>query len=235
MSDAAPAPVDPTRFGVDAKPPPRDAPRRDSMLRWLLVPAALAAAYVAGFLTSQTLEAPAVAPRVGVGGAAASGREHRRVAGRRDASAGAAPASAAAGRGAGCARPWRRPPATAPKQWSASAAEPAAPRSRGGACAAGGSRDGACDRSRGRSAGGLGRAVRPRARRSPPQPRSVEVNVEAEPGASILVDGQPVGSGTVKGLELAPGPHLVEVRLPDGRAVERVIDVKGTRYVVKVR
>jgi hypothetical protein len=77
--------------------------------------------------------------------------------------------------------------------------------------------------------------ARARVRRPPRPPRNVEVGIEAEPGASILVNGQPVGSGAVKGLELAPGPHLVEVRLPDGRVVERVIDVKGTRYDIKVR
>jgi hypothetical protein len=72
-------------------------------------------------------------------------------------------------------------------------------------------------------------------RRPQPTPISVDVSVEAEPGASILVNGQLVGSGTVKGLELAPGPQLLEVRLLDGRAVERVIDVRGTHYTVKVR
>jgi hypothetical protein len=63
----------------------------------------------------------------------------------------------------------------------------------------------------------------------------VEVSVEAEPGAVISINGKPVGSGTVKGLELAPGPHLVEVRLLDGRAVQRIVEVKGDRYDIKVR
>jgi hypothetical protein len=74
------------------------------------------------------------------------------------------------------------------------------------------------------------------ARRAPPaEPRPVDVSVEAAPGASILVDGRPVGTGTVEGLQLPAGPHRVEVWLPDGRVVERVVDVRGTRYEVKVR
>src|SRR5690606_4461441 len=46
----------PTRNDVDRDAPRRATFGRDGLLRWLLLPAALAAAYVAGFLSSQALE-----------------------------------------------------------------------------------------------------------------------------------------------------------------------------------
>jgi len=243
VSDTASAAVDPARFGVDAKAPPRDAPRRDSLLRWLLVPAALAAAYVAGFLTSQTLEAlrPGAAPAgVAVEApevaqpsvSAAPPRQIESAAAPQPVAEiqapdaftppapaplpAAAPTAPAMAEPAGDSTEAAAPPAAEPAAPEAAATEPAtapevAPPS-------------------------VSAAPSPApARRPPPQRTSVEVSVEAEPGASILVNGEPVGSGTVKGLELAPGPHMLEVRLADGRVVQRVIDVKGTRYDVKVR
>jgi len=256
LSNAAQAAVEPTRSNVDANDPPRTAPRRDSLLRWLLVPAALAAAYVAGFLTSQTLEAlrPGAAPAgVAVEApevappsvSAAPPRQDESATietvteiGRPDART--APLPAAAPAAAAMAAPTGdtaeaaplpvTPPATPPtgepvvtEPAATEAAEP------------------------GEAAAELATAPEvalpavsaapppARVRRSPQRPRSVEVSVEAEPGASISINGQPVGSGMVKGLELAPGPHRVEVRLPDGRAVERIVEVKGDRYDIKVR
>jgi hypothetical protein len=251
VSDAAPAAVELTRFRVDAEAPPRAAPRRDSLLRWLLVPAALAAAYVLGFLTSQTLEAlrPGAAPA----GVAVEAPEVTlpsvSAAPPRPVESAAAPPPVAEIR---APDPFTPPPLptvaptapamAAPAGESAEvaappAAEPAAPETAATEPA-----------TAPEVAPPVVSAAPPpapvrrpppsapaRVRRPPPQSRSVEVSVEAEPGAAILVNGQPVGSGTVKGLELAPGPHLVEVRLPDGRVVERLIDVKGTHYNVKVR
>jgi hypothetical protein len=210
------------------------------LLRWLLVPAALAAAYVAGFLTSQTLEVlrPGAAPAGVAVEAPEVAQPSVSSAPPRQAESAAAPRSVAEIRAPDAFTPPPLPaeaptaPATAaPAGDSAEAAappaaEPAAP-------------DAAATEP------ATGPEVAPPAvsaapppapvRRRPLQRSSVEVSVEAEPGASILVNGQPVGSGTVKGLELAPGPHLLEVRLADGRVVERVIDVKGTHYDVKVR
>jgi len=240
VSEAAPAAVEPTRFGVDSEAPPRDAPRRDSLLRWLLVPAALAAAYVAGFLTSQTLEAlrPGVAPAGVAVEAPEVAQPSVSAAPPRQAESAAAPppvaeirapdaltpaplpsaalAAPAMAAPAGDSAEAAAPPAAEPAVPEAVATEPApAPEVAPPAVSAA--------------------PPSAPARRPAPQRPSVEVSIEAEPGASILVNGQPVGSGTVKGLELAPGPHLIEVRLPDGRVAERVIDVKGTHYNVRVR
>jgi hypothetical protein len=243
VSDAAPAAVELTRFRVDAEAPPRAAPRRDSLLRWLLVPAALAAAYVVGFLTSQTLEAlrPGAAPAGVAVEAPEVSLPSVSAAPPRPVESAAAPPPVAEIRAPDPFTPPPPLPAVAPTAPAMAApagesaevaappaAEPAAPETAATEPA-------------------TAPAVAPpvvsaapppapaRVRRPPPQPRNVEVSVEAEPGASILVNGQPVGSGTVKGLALAPGPHLFEVRLPDGRVVERVVDVKGTQYIVKVR
>lgn len=256
LSNAAQAAIQPTRSRVASNTPSRTAPRRDSLLRWLLVPAALAAAYVAGFLTSQALEAlrPGAAPE-GVAIEAAdvlapsvSAVPPRQaesaiappVADSRAPDAFTAPLPAAAPSAAAMAAPAGdsaeaaplpvTPPAT-PPTGEPVVTEPAA-------TAAAEPEEVAAELASAPEVALPAVSAAPptaRVRRSPPQPRSVEVSVEAEPGASISINGQPVGSGTVKGLELAPGPHRVEVRLPDGRAVERVIEVKGDRYDIKVR
>ncbi len=236
-SAAVPAPANPTRVRAEATPSLRAAPRRDPLLRWLLVPAALAASYVAGFLTAQTLEAPAVEPPAV---SAAPPREPERSAAPPLAELGApepfTPPSPPLPAEAPTPPPVAAPAGDGAEAVAASAAEraereAAAPEPVEPEAVATGP-----ETALGDAAPAVSAAPPPApARRSPPRPRSVEVSVEAEPGASIRINGQPVGSGTVKGLELAPGPHLVEVRLPDGRAVERVIEVKGTRYDIKVR
>jgi len=285
VTDAAPISIDPTRFDVDSKALPRGARRRDSLLRWLLVPAALAAAYIVGFLTSQVLDAlrPGAAP--GVAQPSVSAAPPRQVESAAapqppPAAAATAPAMAApvGNRVAVAAPPAAESatpdavataPATTPPAVSAApppvAQIPArdastpqslsktAPTAPAVAALAGDSAEAAASPVAPEAAtiepatapelappavsaaAPPARVRRPPAPRPPPLPRSVEVSVEAEPGASILVNGQPVGSGTVKGLQLAPGPQLVEVRLLDGRVVERIINVKGTRYDVKVR
>lgn len=243
LRDAAPATVAPTRIGVASKTLPRDARRRDSLLRWLVVPAALAAAYVVGFLTSQMLETlrPSVAPAgVAVGAPEVAPPSVSAPPPHQAESAAAQPPVAeiqTPDASTALLPPVAVPTApamAAPAADSAEAAAPSAPE----AAATEPVAKGAAVTEPAVAPPAVSAAPPPapaRVRRPPPPPRNVEVNIEAEPGASILVNGQPVGSGTAKGLELAPGPHMVEVRLPDGRTVERVIDVKGTRYDIKVR
>ncbi len=254
VSHATQAALQPTPYRVDTTTPPRGAPRRDSLLRWLLVPAALAAAYVAGFLTSQTLEAlrPGVAP-AGVAieapevdqpsvSAAPPHQAERATAPPvaeiqgPDAFAAPLPAAplpaAATTAAAPTAAAMAAPAGDSAEAATPPTAEPAAPEAAAPEAVV------ATAPATAPEVTPLAVSSRPppaRVRRSPPQPRSVEVSVEAEPGASISINGQPVGTGVVKGLELAPGPHRVEVRLPDGRAVDRVIEVKGDRYDIKVR
>jgi hypothetical protein len=49
------------------------------------------------------------------------------------------------------------------------------------------------------------------------------------------VDGRPVGETPIAELGLENGPHRFSARLPDGRVVERTVDVRGTRYNVNFR
>lgn len=244
-----------SRGGPGALPAP--ARSRDSLARWWLVPAALAVAYVGGFLTSQGIEAlrattpdaaeqsvpaiqpPAVGPPTAspsVVGAAvapaptreaeteASGAAARRAAESLVASPAPAPLAASPAAGLPAVEPEASPEADLP---AVSAAPPAAPL-----------RPVAPPRAVAEppaDAAGPPAAPEPSRRAAPPAPRTVAVSVAAEAGAAVLVDGRLVGSGAVTGLRLPPGPHRVEVRLADGRVVERTVEVKGTRYEVRVR
>jgi hypothetical protein len=58
--------------------------------------------------------------------------------------------------------------------------------------------------------------------------------VSAEPDAVVIVDGRAIGVGGAR-TRLERGPHHFVVRLPDGREVERVVDVQGTRFDVRFR
>ncbi|HEY8495401.1 MAG TPA: ATP-binding protein [Myxococcota bacterium] len=295
----------PTRNDVDRDAPRRATFARDGLLRWLLLPAALAAAYVAGFLSSQALEtlreraneAPALAaapppgapeaaapsqrdpfasPPPGPGATAGDPADATRSGGtstapddareapgdaallppvaaapRTAAGAPGAPAHAPEpGRAAGsAARPEEEAaasaaaaaPAARPQRELESATQAAEPDAAAEADPRPESEPSATAAARparaARSEGGEARrqASRPAEPERPEAPRRVSVNVQAEPGASIVVDGQPVGSGTVQGLPLAPGPHRFEIWLPDGRVVERVVEVRGTRFNVTVR
>jgi hypothetical protein len=69
----------------------------------------------------------------------------------------------------------------------------------------------------------------------PPRRRSVAVQVEAEPGAEIRIGDRLLGPAPVGTVDLPPGAHRLLVRLPDGREVERIVDVRGTRYEIQVR
>jgi hypothetical protein len=65
--------------------------------------------------------------------------------------------------------------------------------------------------------------------------RSVPVTVSAEPGAEITIDGRRAGTAPLEDIDLEPGPHRFIVRLPDGRVVERFVDVRGTRFNLRIR
>ena len=54
---------------------------------------------------------------------------------------------------------------------------------------------------------------------------TLAVNVNAVPWAVIEVDGREVGETPLADLELSEGEHRFVARFPDGRRVERVIDV----------
>ena len=64
----------------------------------------------------------------------------------------------------------------------------------------------------------------------PPGPR---LSVNAAPWAEIHLDGKPVGETPLGELAVAPGPHLVTAKLPDGRVIERSVEARvGDLYLV---
>jgi len=64
----------------------------------------------------------------------------------------------------------------------------------------------------------------------PPGPR---LSVNAAPWAEIHLDGKPVGETPLGELAVAPGPHVVTAKLPDGRVIERSVEAHvGDVYLV---
>jgi hypothetical protein len=54
------------------------------------------------------------------------------------------------------------------------------------------------------------------------------VNVNATPWAEIELDGRPVGETPIARLSIPPGRHRVVARMPDGRVLEREVDVRAS-------
>lgn len=232
------------------QPPASTTARRESLLRWLL-PAALAAAFVAGFLTAQMLAtlrpAPALPPGLVAEPDSAAATPPVSAApppGSGTASAAPSPSAEASPSADRAAAPATPPPATlrghdpfaapAPPAAATPPAVSASPREF--APEPGPADDLLVPPPTATASPSAMAPERPRPPlRTAEGSRGTAVDVTAEPGASILVDGRPVGSGTVNDLRLEPGPHRVEVRLPDGRVVERVVEVRGTRYEINVR
>ncbi|MBW1689058.1 MAG: hypothetical protein JRS35_28890, partial [Deltaproteobacteria bacterium] len=51
--------------------------------------------------------------------------------------------------------------------------------------------------------------------------------------ATILVDGEEVGVTPLAGVSVGAGPHSFEAHFPDGRIVERVVEIdEVNRFVV---
>ncbi len=67
----------------------------------------------------------------------------------------------------------------------------------------------------------------------PAPPAGPRLNVNAAPWAAIDLDGRAIGETPLGELRVAPGPHVVSAKLPDGRVVERRVEVRsGDVYVV---
>ena len=60
-------------------------------------------------------------------------------------------------------------------------------------------------------------------------PTEILVHINATPWAHIEVDGRPLGVTPLGNVPLAAGPHDFRARLPDGRIVERRVDVTEAR------
>jgi hypothetical protein len=59
----------------------------------------------------------------------------------------------------------------------------------------------------------------------PPEPSTVSVQVNASPWANIEVDGVDLGPTPIAGIPLLAGPHQFRARMPDGRVLERDVEV----------
>lgn len=60
----------------------------------------------------------------------------------------------------------------------------------------------------------------------------IPVHINATPWASIEVDGMALGETPIAGVGLAPGAHVFKARMPDGRVIERTVQISAeTRYV----
>jgi hypothetical protein len=59
------------------------------------------------------------------------------------------------------------------------------------------------------------------------------VNLNAVPWARVEIDGIEVGETPLAGVPLRPGPHAFRAHLPDGRIVERTVEIDAAnRHVV---
>jgi len=66
-----------------------------------------------------------------------------------------------------------------------------------------------------------------------PPPVGPRLSVNAEPWASIEVDGRPVGETPIGEIRVSPGSHRVSARMPDGRVIERSVEARsGDVYLV---
>lgn len=72
---------------------------------------------------------------------------------------------------------------------------------------------------------------------APPEPevRPVRVQINATPWATIQVDGEEVGVTPLAGVLLKPGTHHFEARFPDGRVVEREVEIDQVNRFVAFR
>ena len=62
----------------------------------------------------------------------------------------------------------------------------------------------------------------------PPAPLpagTLAVNVNASPWARVEIDGVEVGETPLAGIPLRPGPHTFRATLPDGRVLERTVEI----------
>jgi len=66
-----------------------------------------------------------------------------------------------------------------------------------------------------------------------PAAAAVSVQINANPWATILVDGEEVGITPLAGVSVGAGSHRFEAHFPDGRIVERVVEIdEVNRFVV---
>ncbi|MDJ0848687.1 MAG: hypothetical protein QNK04_09940 [Myxococcota bacterium] len=78
-------------------------------------------------------------------------------------------------------------------------------------------------------------AAPPARAQEPPPPPMVPVSINATPWARIEVDGRDLGITPLGGVRLSEGRHRFRAHLPDGRVVERTVDVDAYRNHIAFR
>jgi hypothetical protein len=58
------------------------------------------------------------------------------------------------------------------------------------------------------------------------------VSINATPWAIVRVDGRELGETPLAGIELEPGPHIFQARMPDGSTREQTVEVTAERVTV---
>jgi hypothetical protein len=72
--------------------------------------------------------------------------------------------------------------------------------------------------------------ARPEPVAPPPAPVvTIPVHVNATPWATIAVDGIDLGETPIAGVPLVPGSHKFVARMPDGRVIERTVEIDEKR------
>jgi len=251
---ARPRPRPPSPAARKPGPPPELA-RRDDTLRWLLLPAALAACFVAGFVTSELLQALRGGREVARAPAPIASTAPRAAEAEPPAVASPPPSAAPAQAKAAdspltmpprASQPPAEAPAVASRALAASppSSAPALPGASPPESAAAPVPSPAAEAPPTAAVEPAGEEAQPpkaperrhaRAPARPSTPRGVTVGVSAEPGTQITIDGRALGAAPVDEVELASGPHRLVATLPDGRVVDRVVDVQGSRYDIHLR
>jgi hypothetical protein len=57
----------------------------------------------------------------------------------------------------------------------------------------------------------------------------IVASVNADPWAEIEIDGRSAGETPLAEIPLSPGRHRFAARMPDGRVLEREVDIQASR------
>ena len=63
-------------------------------------------------------------------------------------------------------------------------------------------------------------------------PARVSVSINATPWAIVRIDGREVGETPLAGIELDPGTHVFQARMPDGKTLQQTIQLSGSHASV---
>jgi hypothetical protein len=65
-----------------------------------------------------------------------------------------------------------------------------------------------------------------------PPPPQVSVAINATPWATVEIDGNPAGDTPLAGVSLPAGSHVFRALMPDGRILERKVEIDARNRFV---